>query len=144
MEPGKKIYNEVSALFGAPAPQNAALVARFLAGETGKVATGGVPAEGEIKGILGSLGTDASPEQIRGAGRKLLEIAGGRATPLMERIKNAKLENVVQVLGADAKEILKRRGFDPETMKPVAAGSGGGARATHRFNPATGKIEAIQ
>lgn len=115
--PGNKIYNAVVSAFGSAPPQNAALVARFFAGETGKVATGGVPAEGEINGILKNLGTSASPEQIAGAGKTLLQIAAGRATPLMERAKQAKIDNVVQVLGTDAKEILARRGFNAD-MKP--------------------------
>lgn len=124
--PGNALYNKVASVFGSAPPQNAALVARFLAGETGKVATGGVPAEGEIKGILSSLGTNASPEQISQAGKTILQIAAGRATPLMERVKNSNLDNVVHVLGPDAQEILKRQGFDPNTMKPSGGGAQGG------------------
>lgn len=122
--PGNQAYNAIANAFGSAPPTNASLVGRFLAGETGKVATGGVPAEGEIKGILGSLGNDASPEQIANAGKTLLQIASGRATPLMERVKNAKLDKQVQVIGPDAQEILKRNGFDPETMKPATVPSG--------------------
>jgi len=127
-KPGNAAYNAVANLFGSAPPQNAALVARFLAGETGKVATGGVPAEGEIKGVLANLTTDASPEQIAGAGKTLLQIAAGRAIPLKEKLVDAKLEKQYKILGDDAKEILGRRGFDPETLKPRAAtgaGSGG-------------------
>jgi hypothetical protein len=123
--PGNAAYNEVASVFGSAPPTNAALVARFFAGETGKVATGGVPAEGEINGILKNLGTDASPEAIAGAGKTLLQIAAGRATPLMERVKDAKLDNVIHVIGPDAQEILQRRGFDPQTMKPQQGGQAG-------------------
>ncbi len=130
--PGNAAYNAVANAFGAAPPTQANLVARFLAGETGKVATGGVPAEGEINGILKSLGSDASPDQIKQAGATLLQVAAGRATPLMERVKEAKLDKVVRVLGNDAQEILKRRGINPETMKPA----GTGAKA-----PAVGAIE---
>lgn len=122
--PGNAAYNAIATAFGSAPPTSANLVARFLAGETGKVATGGVPAEGEVKGILASLGNDASPEQIANAGKTLLQIAAGRATPLMERVKQAKIEKQIQVLGPDAQEILKRSGFDPETMKPAAVPSG--------------------
>lgn len=121
--PGNAAYNAVASAFGSAPPTNAALVGRFLAGETGKVATGGVPAEGEINGILSKLGTNASPDQIRGAAQTLLGIAAGRMQPLQERVNNAKIGNVVQVLGPDAKSILSRRGFDPATMKP-SAGAG--------------------
>jgi hypothetical protein len=120
-KPGNAIYNKVATAFGSAPPTNAALVAQFFAGETGKVATGGVPAEGEVNKVLDNLKSDASPDQISGAGRTLLQIAAGRAVPLMERVKNAKLDNVVQVLGPDAKSILQQRGFDPDTLKPVAA-----------------------
>lgn len=120
--PGNAVYNAVAQAFGSAPPTNAALVGRFFAGETGKVATGGVPAEGEINGILKNLGTNASPDQISGAAKTLLQIAAGRATPLMERVDKAKLGNVVQVLGPDAKQILQRNGFDPNTMKATASG----------------------
>lgn len=119
--PGNAVYNRVATLFGSAPPQNAALVARFLAGETGKVATGGVPAEGEINSILKGLSTNASPDQIKQAGNTMLQIASGRAIPLMERVKAAKLDGKVQVLGPDAQAILQKRGFDPATMKPVTS-----------------------
>lgn len=137
-KPGNAAYNAVSGMMGSPAPQNAALVARFLAGETGKVATGGVPAEGEIKGILANLGTNASPEQIKGAGDTLLQVAAGRMIPLKEKAQQAKIDGIVPVLGADAKEILARRGYDPETLKR------GGGVVTHRYNPETKKIEDVK
>lgn len=117
--PGNAVYNAVASAFGSAPPTNAALVARFFAGETSKVSTGGVPAEGEINGVLKNLGTSNSPEQIAQAGKTLLQIAAGRATPLIEKVKDAKLDKVVNVIGPDAKAILARRGFDPETLKPV-------------------------
>ncbi len=121
-KPGNAVYNAIATAFGSAPPTNAALVARFLAGETGKVATGGVPAEGEIKGILGALGSDSSPEQIKNAGDKLLEIAAGRAIPLQEKAHQAKLDNVVHVIGDDAQRILQSRGFDPKTLKRAEGG----------------------
>jgi hypothetical protein len=127
--PGYAAYNEISKMMGSAAPQNADLVARFLAGETGKVASGGVPAEGEIHGILDNLKTKNSPQQISDAGKTLMQVAAGRFTPLMELVKKNKLDNVVQVLGPDAKEILTRRGFDPNTMKPAGAGGSGALTA---------------
>jgi hypothetical protein len=122
--PGNAAYNAVASAFGSAPPTQANLVARFFAGETAKVATGGVPAEGEINGVLKNLGNSASPEQIAGAGQTLLQIAGGRMVPLMEKAKDAHLEGVYPVVGPDAREILTRRGFDPTTMKPVAQAGG--------------------
>ena len=118
-QPGNALYNQVATTFGSAPPTQANLVARFFAAETGKVASGGVPAEGEINGILKSLGSDASPDQIKAAGQSLLQIAGGKMIPLQEKVTGAKLDNVVHVLGPDAKDILTRRGFDPNTMKPA-------------------------
>lgn len=135
--PGNEIYNKVKSMFGSAPPQNAALLARFFAGETGKVATGGVPAEGEINGILKSLGTSSSPGQIADAGKTLLQIAAGRATPLMERVNESKLGNIVKVLGPDAKEILGRNGFDPETMKLRGSGAPPPAGGGKVIDPAT-------
>jgi len=133
-KPGNMAYNAISSMMGSPAPQNAGLVARFLAGETAKVATGGIPAEGEVNGILQSLGTNASPDQIRGAGQTLLQIASGRMIPLSEKAKDAHLDGVYPIVGADAKEILTRRGYDPATMKPAAAQTAGATPATHTLN----------
>lgn len=130
---GNEIYNRVANAFGAAPPTQANLVARFLAGETGKVATGGVPAEGEINGILKNLGDDAGPDQIAGAGSSILQIAAGRMLPLKERVQKAKLEKYVDILGPDAKAILARRGYDPETLQHSTAGgppSGGKVSVT--------------
>ena len=125
--PGNAAYNAVANAFGSAPPTQANLVARFLAGETGKVATGGVPAEGEINGILQNMGNDAGPDQIKGAAQSLLGIAAGRMVPLQEKVNHAGLQARVQVLGPDAQAILTRHGFDPATMKPIAKGGGGGA-----------------
>lgn len=119
--PGNAAYNTLATMFGSAPPNNAALVARFLAGETGKVATGGVPAEGEIKGILSSLGTNASPDQMKQAGQMLLQVAAGKMEPLQFKVKDAKLDKLVTVISPDSQAILQKRGFDPNTMKPVAA-----------------------
>jgi len=127
-KPGNAVYNAVATAFGKAPPTQANLVARFFAGETGKVATGGVPAEGEINGILKSLGNEGSPEQMYGAGNSLLQIAAGRMQPLQERVNDAKLQPYVHVLGPDAKEILERHGFDSATMKPRMPGGPAGGR----------------
>jgi hypothetical protein len=124
--PGNELYNRVASAFGSAPPAEANLVARFLASETGKVASGGVPAEGEINGILGTMRSDGSPDQMAKAGQRILQIAAGRMAPLKERRDAAKLQNFVQILGPDAQAILQRRGIDPETMQPAAAGGGGG------------------
>lgn len=120
--PGNQVYNAIVTEFGKAPPTNAALVAQFFAGETGKVATGGVPAEGELNKVLANLQNSNSPDQIAGAGKTLLQIAAGRAIPLMEKVKSAGADNVVHVIGDDAKQILARNGFDPNTMQPVKAG----------------------
>jgi hypothetical protein len=120
--PGNAAYNAVATMFGKAPPIEANLVGRFLAGETGKVV--GEQAQGEINGILKSLETDASPEQISAAGQRMLQIAAGRMIPLKERIQKAKLEKFVDVVGPDAQQILSKRGFDPNTMQPARAGAG--------------------
>jgi hypothetical protein len=119
-KPGNAAYNAISTMMGGPAPNNAALVANFLAGETAKVATGGVPGEHEIQRSIAPLATNGSPKQMEDAAKQMLGIAAGRATPLIEKVKDAKLENVVHVLGPDAQTILAKHGFDPATMKPMA------------------------
>jgi hypothetical protein len=125
-KPGNEIYNKVATIFGAAPPTNAALLAQFFASETGKVATGGVPAEGEIKSILSKMSTDGSPEAMEGAAKTLIQIAGGRMLPLKQRRDDAHLEKFVRILDPQSTETLQKRGFDPETMKPVQRGGGGG------------------
>jgi hypothetical protein len=126
--PGNAVYNTVSQMMGSPAPTNADLVARFLAGETAKLATGGAPAEGEVNGILNNLNKNLSPEGMRQAGQKLLEVAAGRGIPLMETVKDAKAQNVIHVIKPDAAAILEKNGYDSTTLKPRAPrGQGTGA-----------------
>ncbi len=122
--PGNKVYNAVASAFGSAPPTQANLVAQFLAGEAGKVAKGGIPAEGEINGILKNMGSSSSPDQIKGAANSLLQLAAGRMIPLAEKAKEAKIDNVVSVIGPDAKAILQKRGLNPDTLKPVAAQAG--------------------
>lgn len=120
-KPGNAVYNEVKQAFGAEPPTDAKLVAQFFASETGKLATGGVPAEGEIKQILDNMSTNGSPEAMAGAAKTLMKIGIGRAVPLQERVNQAKLNNVVQVLGPDARAIVAAQGYDPDTLKPAGA-----------------------
>ena len=120
--PGNAAYNAISTMMGQPAPNNVALISQFLAGETGKLATGGVPAEGEVNRILGPLKNNNSPDQLRNAGQTLLGIASGRMIPLKEKAVQGQVGNLVQVVGPDAAGILQRRGYDPATMKPVQQG----------------------
>lgn len=124
--PGNALWNTVATAFGKTPPTEANLVARFLAGETATVATGGVPAEGEVNGILKSLGSDASPDQIKAAGRRIIEIASGRMIPYKDLVQKNHLEKFVDILGPHEREILQRRGFDPETMQPAAGGATSG------------------
>jgi hypothetical protein len=123
--PGNAIYNKVVTMVGGPAPTTADLLARFVAGEGSKLSTGGVPAEGEINGFLKTLGNDSSPEQFRAAANTIMGIAAGRMIPLRERRDKAGLQNVVDIVGPDARQILDRRGIDPETLQPKGQQGGG-------------------
>ena len=117
-KPGNAVWNAVKDTFGKAPPTQANLVAQFFAGETAKVA--GEQSQGKVNDILESLKGSNSPEQIRGAGETLLGIAAGRLMPYKERLADAKLEGLAPPLvGPSEREILMRRGFDPETMQPV-------------------------
>ena len=119
--PGNRVYNAVATAFGKAPPTEAGLVAQFFAGETAKVA--GEQSQGEVNAILDKMKTDGSPEQMKQAGQRLLQIAAGRMIPYQERIADAKLQNLAPpILGPSEKEILQRRGFDPNTMQPVKQG----------------------
>lgn len=142
--PGNALYNKIATMFGSAPPTNAALLAQFFASETGKVATGGVPAEGEIKSILSKMGTDGSPDAMEGAGRTLIGIAAGRMIPLKDLRDKAKLQKYVDILGPDAREVLQRRGYNPESMKPWKVGDTvyyqGQTHKVKAINPTTGKL----
>lgn len=125
---GNEAYNAWVSAFGSAPPQNAALVAQFLAGETAKVATGGVPGEQEVNRVLQKLSTNASPEQIQGAGDTMLKIATGRAIPLIQRAQHYKVDKVVSLMGEDSKSILASRGYDPDTLKQVGGGGQQGGK----------------
>jgi hypothetical protein len=116
-KPGNAVYNRVISELGFAPPQDAKLVAQFLAGEVAKLSKGGVATDGEIKQIMKELGDNGSPEQIEHAGDRLIQIAAGRAIPLQEKVQDARLGNVVKVIGPAAREILQRSGYDPETLK---------------------------
>ena len=119
--PGNRVYNAVATAFGKAPPTEAGLVAQFFAGETAKVA--GEQSQGEVNAILDKMKTDGSPEQMKQAGQRLLQIAAGRMIPYQERIADAKLQNLAPpIFGPSEKEILQRRGLDPNTMQPVKQG----------------------
>ncbi len=117
---GNALYNKVSTAFGSAAPPNANQVMQFMAAESAKLATGGVPAQSEIHSILSNIDTNGSPDQLRGAADTTLQVAVGKAIPLMERVKKVGLENSIDIIGPDAAEILKKRGIDPATLKKAA------------------------
>lgn len=124
-KPGNAAWNAVKETFGKAPPVQADLVAQFLAGETAKVA--GENTGGAVNEILSRLKSSNSPEQIRAAGQSLMGIAAGRLIPHKERIADAHLEGLVPPLvGPSEREILARRGFDVNTLKPAAAGGTGG------------------
>lgn len=116
-QPGNALYNKFVDTFGSPNVNDSKIVARALAGEINK-ATSGVQAEGEMKGTLDTLSSSASPEKATGAVKTMIGLMAGKLSALNEKVQDAKLGKVVHVLGPDAKEILGRRGFNPDTMKP--------------------------
>jgi hypothetical protein len=136
--PGNAAYNKFATIFGKAPANDAGLVSIFLAGEGAKLSTSGVPGEQEVGRVLEKLNRDAGPDQIQGAGNRLFQLAGGRAQPLTERLQEAKLEGKYHMLGPSAREILTRRGFDPDTLKPLQAGgqAGGQANLPRAPNPA--------
>lgn len=137
-KPGNAAYNAVSGMMGSPAPNNAKLVSSFLAGEAAKIAKGGVPSEGEARDIQSVLGSNGSPQQMAGARDTLLQIAAGRAIPLQETAKEAKIDNVVHVIKPDAAAILQKGGYDPTTLKKQASAPAPSGAQT-KYSPSTGK-----
>lgn len=120
--PGNAAFNALAQTFGAAPPGNTKLVAHFLGGEVAKLAQGGAPFESELRQVADQLSTANSPDQIANAGKTLMQIASGRAIPLQEKLKAARIDR--QIVGPDAQAILKRNGYDPNTLKPVANAGG--------------------
>lgn len=133
--PGNQVYNAFSAAFGQPQTTDFNTVKNFIAGEAAKVAQGGVPHEKEVQDAAAVLSAANSPDQLKGALQKLLQVAGGRMNPMIQEGKSAGLTNRnswdpsspdFTILQPDSKQILEKRGLDPNTMKPVAQGGGAG------------------
>ncbi|HEY6991152.1 MAG TPA: hypothetical protein VH369_22335 [Bryobacteraceae bacterium] len=127
--PGNAAYDYIRQQTGSAAPNDFNTIKNFLSGEAAKVAQGGVPHEGEVKDAAAALATKNSPDQLRGALGTLLTIAGGRMVPMIQEGKSAGLTNRnswdsespdFTVVQPDTKAILQKRGYDLNTMKPIA------------------------
>lgn len=113
---------------------------KFFAGEAGKLVKSGVVTEGELKDLKD--GMNSSRQSIRDAAiNETANLVGGKVQGLFQKYKTATGQDlpVSQFFDQPTQQRLQRFGVTGGQQ-----GSAPSSAATHRYNPATGKIEAIQ
>jgi hypothetical protein len=132
---------------GNGALPSAELAKTMVRGEIAKAATGGTVTVEEQQSIDKSLDTAQSLQSIAQVAKTAAHLLGGKVGAIHDQYNTTMGSHAepMSLLSDASKGTLKRLGVDPSTVERQSAGgasaSGG---ATHRFNPATGKIEAIQ
>lgn len=114
----------------------------YLVGEAGKLIKNGVVTVEEVH--TATKGLDSSRESIREAALKeTLKLVGGKVGGMFQKYKTGTGQDlpVDKFFDKDTQNRLQRLGVVQSQQGGDAGGTGA---ATHLFNPATGKIEAIK
>lgn len=112
---------------GSAAPTNFDQWRQFVVGETVKSIRGQGGNQKDEEEARAPLERANSPEQLLGAMNVNLAATGGKLRALNQAVRPVIGDSKFTALDPDAQEILQKRGYDPETMKPVAKGGAGGA-----------------
>ncbi len=113
--PSNEGYQWFQQTFGADAPTNFAALQNFVAGEVAKSLSGGQPTQSEIEHQRQNVGRYSSPKQLAGYMNTVIPVLGSKAANLDHQYHVAMGEkDPWTALFPDSKDILKRRGFDPD------------------------------
>jgi hypothetical protein len=125
--PGNAAYQKIRQIFGSDAPTNFDQLKNYEAGEAVKVirGTGGNKEDEEI--ARASIMRSASPQQLAGALNTSLQVVGGKMQALNQAARKGKLGDDYTVLDPEARTILQKRGYDPETLNKASAAPKGQA-----------------
>lgn len=115
-----------------------AIARNAVAEELGRAFKGGVATQGEVQAWEKEINEADSPQQLRTSIKTITELIAGRLAPLEQAYKDSMgHEPNNPIVHEKSRKVLEK-----------ISGSGGAkstdAQATHRFNPATGKVEVIK
>jgi hypothetical protein len=107
----------------------------------------------EIKSVEESINSSMSPNQLDASIRQMLKLANGRLQALDAQWQQGMGKpRDFAILTNQSKTLLKGLGYgdllednpaDAPSPSPSASGASASGTATHRYNPATGAIEAV-
>jgi len=126
-----RIGNEYNKQTGSPAPTNFQAVKSAVAGEVSKTFKGGQATDAEIKEFNDAVSSANSPAQLRGVISTYQDLMDSKREALQQQYTQGMQGK--PNFGTPA--VNGKKGITPPPT--------GGTTPTHRFNPATGKIEAI-
>ena len=116
-------YNTVSQKIaqwtGSPAPTNFDQLRQYVAGETVKLVRGGGGSEADIQAAQANINRANSPAQLAGALRTNFAVAGGKLEALNSAVRTSTHNPNFTALDSGAAELMQKRGYDPNTLKPA-------------------------
>jgi len=113
---------------GNPELVRTAMLARGTSRETLRILQGvGVITQEEARNMENDLDINAAPDEFMGAVEAMFTLAGGRLITLRSDWEHTmgNASPPVPLMNERSISILKRRGFDPETMEKMSQPSGG-------------------
>jgi len=120
--PANAGYQKLRQIFGDSAPTNFDQLKQFVAGETVKLVRNGGGDQEDMKAASANINRAGSPQQLLDALKVNFGVAGGKMQALNQAVRASTGQKDYTALDQGATDILKRRGYDTETMKPAAAG----------------------
>ncbi len=134
--PANEVFNYIKDKFGSEATTNFSLLKDAVAGEVAGALKGNAT-DIEIEKIGKSIRAANSPAQMKGVVQEGLSVLKDKANTYDERFHRENADDPWSPILPAAKDILNRNGIGK------SAAPSGSPKATHRFNPATGKAEPI-
>lgn len=123
--PGNAAYNKIATWFGRPEANNFKQLRQYVVGETVKLIRGGGGSEEDVKAARDTLNEANSPEELSGAIRTNFGVAGGKAKVLNELVRDATGDQTFNIVRPEQAQIMQQRGYDPNTLKPMAVAGRG-------------------
>lgn len=119
-KPANALKQKWTEIFGGSAPTNFDQLKQFVAGETVKLVRGGGGSAEDERNASANINKAGSPEQLAGALDTNFAVAGGRVDALNQAVRKTIGDKQFTSLDEGSTAILKKRGYDTETLKKVA------------------------
>jgi hypothetical protein len=120
--PANAGWQRIRQLLGSSAPTNFDALKTYVTGETVKLVRGGGGTEKDEENVSANINKANSPQQLVDAMKTNFAVAGGKMQALNQSIQTATGDADINVLDQGAQEIMRKRGYDPKTFKPIAPG----------------------